>query len=125
MGACMETLRDLTRLYRALGDDTRIAALFALQRLGELCVCDMEQLLDITQSRASRHLRCLLDSGLVEDRRDGAWVFYRLADPKSPAAAAALEGLFAQLRRSAPESLRARISGWRKGRCNRTGGERT
>ena len=92
-------MRDHAEIFQDLADETRLRALHVLHRLGELCVCDLEAGLEITQSRASRHLRQLRQVGLVDDRRDGAWVYYRLADDPPPAAAAALEVLFARLKR--------------------------
>jgi ArsR family transcriptional regulator len=47
---------------------------------GEMCVCQIESALDITQSKSSRHLRCLLHAGLVANRRVGLWIYYRLPD---------------------------------------------
>jgi ArsR family transcriptional regulator len=70
----------------ALGDETRVRILAVLHALGELCVCDVEAGLDVTQSRASRHMTLLRHAGLVEDRREGQWVYYRLAEPMAPAA---------------------------------------
>jgi ArsR family transcriptional regulator len=55
-----------------------------LLRHGELCVCEIEGLLEVSQSTASRHLRYLLNAGLVEDRREGLWVYYRVADRDDP-----------------------------------------
>jgi ArsR family transcriptional regulator len=52
--------------------------LWLLFNHGELCVCDFIEVLGITQSKASRHLRILYRSGLVTDRRDGLWVYYAL-----------------------------------------------
>jgi len=49
---------------------------------GELCVCDIQYVLEATQPNVSRHLSYLKNSGLVLDRRDGYRIFYRLADPK-------------------------------------------
>lgn len=86
-------MRALVDLHKALADDTRLRILRLLQELGELCVCDVETGLDITQSRASRHMTLLRQAGLVEDRRDGQWVYYRIAEPLAPAAASALASI--------------------------------
>lgn len=45
---------------------------------GELCVCDFVKVLEITQSKASRHLRYLLNAGFLQDRREGVWSYYRI-----------------------------------------------
>jgi ArsR family transcriptional regulator len=65
-------------LFRALGDSTRLRILALLQEL-ELAVGEIAQLLDQSQPRVSRHIRLLEEVGLVERRREGSWVFVRLA----------------------------------------------
>ncbi len=72
------TIRDIATVHRALGDETRLRLMNLLFHFGELCVCDLEGALEITQSKTSRHLRILRDAQLVFDRRDGAWVYYRI-----------------------------------------------
>jgi ArsR family transcriptional regulator len=69
-------MRDLAELFKALSDETRLEILALLLIGGELCVCDVEGTLGITQSKASRHLRYLLNAGLVENRRAGVWMHY-------------------------------------------------
>ena len=66
------------KVFRALSDRTRLRILNLL-RAGELCVCDIVDLLDIPQSTASRHLAYLRRVRLVAARQDGRWAFYRLA----------------------------------------------
>jgi ArsR family transcriptional regulator, arsenate/arsenite/antimonite-responsive transcriptional repressor len=65
------------RLFHALSDETRLSIIQRL-RLGERCVCDLTDALDAAQSRLSFHLKVLKDSGLVNDRRDGRWMYYTL-----------------------------------------------
>lgn len=72
---------DLTRaarLFHALSDATRLRVLDML-RGGERCVCELQDELEAAQSRLSFHLRVLKDAGLVEDRREGRWAYYRIA----------------------------------------------
>src|SRR5215218_7912971 len=64
-------------LFHALSDATRIAILRML-RGGELCVCDLQDELEAAQSRLSFHLRVLKAAGLVADRREGRWSYYRI-----------------------------------------------
>jgi ArsR family transcriptional regulator, arsenate/arsenite/antimonite-responsive transcriptional repressor len=66
------------RLFKALSDETRLRIVALLCR-GELCVCDLMAILDLPQSTVSRHLATLRHAGLVEDRRQGVWMYYRLA----------------------------------------------
>jgi ArsR family transcriptional regulator, arsenate/arsenite/antimonite-responsive transcriptional repressor len=66
------------RIFKALSDETRLRIVALLCR-GELCVCDLMAILDLPQSTVSRHLATLRHVGLVEDRRQGVWMYYRLA----------------------------------------------
>ena len=74
-----ERLYDLAELFKVFGDSTRIKILYALFE-AELCVCDIAQLLALTQSAVSHQLRVLKNARLVKPRRDGKTVFYSLAD---------------------------------------------
>ena len=74
-----ETLYRLADLYKVFGDPTRIRILYALSG-GELCVCDIAELLGMTQSAISHQLRVLKQMDLVKNRRDGKTIFYALAD---------------------------------------------
>lgn len=64
-------------LFHALSDSTRLAILEML-RGGEQCVCDLQEDLDAAQSRLSFHLRVLREAGLVADRKEGRWSYYRI-----------------------------------------------
>jgi ArsR family transcriptional regulator len=70
-------LRALETLFKALGDPTRLRIL-GLLLTGEVCVCHIHDSLKIPQAKASRHLAYLRRTGLVDSRRDGLWVHYRL-----------------------------------------------
>lgn len=74
-----EALYDLAELFKVFGDSTRIKLLYALLE-SEMCVCDLAQLLGLTQSAVSHQLRVLKTSKLVRNRRDGKTVFYALDD---------------------------------------------
>ncbi len=65
------------RVFHALSDETRLAIIERLKG-GERCVCDLQDLLDAAQSRLSFHLRTLKDAGLVTDRKEGRWSYYKL-----------------------------------------------
>ena len=77
-------MRLLSLTFKALSEDTRLEILALLFRHGELCVCDVEAILRVTQSKASRHMRYLQTTGLVEGRRDGLWMRYRIAEQPGP-----------------------------------------
>ena len=74
-----ETLYDLAELFKVFGDSTRIRILYALFE-SEMCVCDIAELLNMTQSAISHQLRVLKQARLVRSRREGKTVFYFLAD---------------------------------------------
>lgn len=74
-----EKLYDLAELFKVFGDSTRIRILFVLFE-AEVCVCDLAQALNMTQSAISHQLRILKQSKLVKNRREGKSVFYSLAD---------------------------------------------
>ncbi|HEY7883922.1 MAG TPA: metalloregulator ArsR/SmtB family transcription factor [Cellvibrionaceae bacterium] len=65
-------------LYKCLADDTRLRSLLLLHTLGELCVCDLVTALQLSQPKISRHLAQLRDCALVDSRKQGKWVYYRL-----------------------------------------------
>jgi ArsR family transcriptional regulator len=76
-------VRPVSRLFKALGDETRLR-IIALLSHGELCVCHLQSALGLSQSNVSRQLGVLRAAGVVEDRREGNWVHYRLVSPSDP-----------------------------------------
>jgi len=67
------------RFFKALGDQTRQRVL-GLLSIREMCVCELMTALNMTQPTTSHHLSILEDSGLVESRKEGRWVFYGITD---------------------------------------------
>ena len=82
----VKDLEALTTVYAALADPTRLRILSLLGD-GEICVCHIHASLDVPQPTASRHLAYLRKSGLVEVRREGIWMHYRLAHHENPVVA--------------------------------------
>jgi DNA-binding transcriptional ArsR family regulator len=76
-------LQSAIGVLKAMGHPVRLRIL-AMLRDGELCVCQMTALLDLATSTVSAHLADLKRAGLVNERKDGRWVFYRLADEDLP-----------------------------------------
>ncbi|MDL2295271.1 metalloregulator ArsR/SmtB family transcription factor [Lachnospiraceae bacterium OttesenSCG-928-E19] len=74
-----DKLRDLADLFKIFGDATRVRILCVLQEQ-EMCVCDLADVLGMTQSAISHQLRTLKQAKLVKNRREGKTVFYSLAD---------------------------------------------
>jgi ArsR family transcriptional regulator len=101
------------RLFKSLADETRLKILWLLKGREELCVCDIMRVLGITQSKASRHLRYLYHLGLVDDRRAGLWMYYRLSAVPGSQGDKVLRGLEDML---APlpeaQALRERLNQW-------------
>jgi ArsR family transcriptional regulator len=85
-------VRPLTRLFRALGDETRLR-IVALLSHGELCVCHLETALDLNQSNASRQLGILKAASIVDSRREGTWVYYSILPQEHELVGAALDVL--------------------------------
>ena len=74
-----ELLVDMSELFKVFGDSTRVRILFALFE-SELCVCDLSEALDMTQSAISHQLQILRTNKLVKGRREGKQMYYSLAD---------------------------------------------
>lgn len=75
------TVKTQSRLFKALADTTRLKIMMLLG-IREMCVCEIMVALDLTQPTASHHLGILEAVDLVEDRREGKWVFYSLRDKR-------------------------------------------
>ena len=86
----LKELHTLTAVYAALADPTRLRILSLLGE-DEVCVCHLHASLDVPQPTASRHLAYLRKSGLVEARREGSWMHYRLARIENPVVAAVMK----------------------------------
>jgi ArsR family transcriptional regulator len=85
-------MRDFTSLGQAIVDPTRVRVIAALRR-GGLCVCELVDALEISQSTLSSHLQVLRQTGLVITRKEGRWIYYSLTDRK----AALIEALFSHI----------------------------
>jgi len=72
-------MKNTAQVFKALSDETRLRIMGLLIAGEELCVCDIIAALDLPQSTVSRHLAYLRNSGLLEDRRQGVWMYYRLS----------------------------------------------
>ncbi len=73
-----------TDVFKSLADDTRARIALLIASEGELCVCELTESLQESQPKISRHLSLLRSSGVLLDRRQGQWVYYRL-HPELPA----------------------------------------
>ena len=69
-----------SQIFKAFSDESRVRILFQLHHYSELCISDLEHILDFTQTKTSRHLTYLKNSGLVGSRKQDQWVFYHIKD---------------------------------------------
>jgi ArsR family transcriptional regulator, arsenate/arsenite/antimonite-responsive transcriptional repressor len=79
------------RFFKCLGDETRLLLTLLIRREGELCVCEMTHALDESQPKVSRHLAQLRACGVLNDRREGQWVYYGVMSTLPAWAMAALD----------------------------------
>jgi ArsR family transcriptional regulator len=92
MTATDKQLVTLETVFKALADRTRLRIL-GLLSAGEICVCDIHGSLGLPQPTVSRHLAYLRRTGLVEGRKDGLWVHYRLAPLPDPVVQTVLDAV--------------------------------
>ncbi|ENA0611791.1 metalloregulator ArsR/SmtB family transcription factor [Enterobacter bugandensis] len=98
-------------LFKALSDETRLSIIMLLREAGELCVCDLCSATAESQPKISRHMALLREAGLVSDRREGKWVYYRLS-PHMPAwAAATIDAAWNCLREETREKIKNLTTG--------------
>jgi len=100
----MDRTERYIELFKAISDGTRLRIVVLLHKR-ELCVCQIEAALGISQTKASRHLAILRRTGLLKARRDGLWVYYTLHEPRDEVEGA----LFENLRNSMSEELSAMV----------------
>jgi len=90
-------MRDTLDVLKALADENRLRALFAL-RSGELCVCQLIALLELAPSTVSKHLSVLRSARLVDSRKEGRWMYYQLSRKfRAPSTGKMVELLFKEL----------------------------
>jgi ArsR family transcriptional regulator len=82
-------MKKIIRLFKSLSDETRVRILVLLLEHGELCICDLMTALQQPQSTVSRHVAYLKNSGWLNDRRGGVWMYYSILP--------SLSGLFTEL----------------------------
>jgi len=114
-------MRNLAEAFKALSDETRLAMMVLMVRHGELCVCDFVQVMEITQSKASRHLRYLLHAGLVQDRREGVWVHYRVNEGPDQEARSVIEAVQPLLGDLHMTDLERRLAQWQNTKSEASG----
>lgn len=78
------------QIAKAFADDTRFRLLMSLQN-GELCVCQLVAFVNLATATVSKHLLVLRNAGLVESRKEGRWMYYRIAQKLAPTTKTALQ----------------------------------
>jgi ArsR family transcriptional regulator len=96
-------MRDLTSIGQAIVDPTRVRVIAAL-RYGELCVCELVDALEISQSTLSTHLQVLRQTGVVNTKKEGRWIYYSLTDQKR----GLIEAIFSQIQPQSDSDPRLR-----------------
>jgi ArsR family transcriptional regulator, arsenate/arsenite/antimonite-responsive transcriptional repressor len=98
----MRLMRNLMAVMKALADENRVRALTAIGSR-ELCVCQIVELLGLAPSTVSKHMAILKQARLVDSRKEGRWMFYRLAEDETPAEAKEMTALVSRLLATDPQ----------------------
>lgn len=96
-------------LFQMLADTTRLRVAVLLQRYGELCVCELTYALSLSQPKISRHLGQMREAGLVQTRRAGRWMYYRLHPGLQPWMQSALDSTLDGVAELAPYKEDAQV----------------
>jgi ArsR family transcriptional regulator len=108
-------VKETARFFKVLSDEARLQMLWLLFNNRELCVCDFMAALEITQSKASRHLAALRNAGLATDRKEGLWSYYSLRPVEDELVGAHLKLLKASLsKREDAKQLLTKLNAWLK-----------
>jgi ArsR family transcriptional regulator, arsenate/arsenite/antimonite-responsive transcriptional repressor len=108
-------LKETARFFKVLADEARLKMLWLLFNHRELCVCDVMAALEITQSKASRHLAALRNAGLATDRKEGLWSYYSLRPVDDKLANEHLKLLRTSLsKRADAKQLLVKLNAWLK-----------
>jgi ArsR family transcriptional regulator, arsenate/arsenite/antimonite-responsive transcriptional repressor len=112
-------MKDAARFFKVLSDESRLKMLWLLFNHQELCVCDVMAVLEITQSKASRHLAALRHIGIATDRREGLWAYYSLCPVEDELARDHLKLLRKTLAsRQDSKSLLEKLDSWLKAKSH-------
>ena len=97
-------MKEYIEIFKALSDETRLRILHLLIKTKlEICCCELADSLEVPQCNISRHIKILKHAGLVEERKEGRWVYFRITRDKSPFFAGIIKSIS-----SIPEPLLAK-----------------
>ncbi|WP_371018481.1 ArsR/SmtB family transcription factor [Pseudalkalibacillus sp. JSM 102089] len=74
------SFEDYEQKFKALADQLRLKIMYELNQKGQLCVCDLTEVVGLSQSKLSYHLKILLDAGFITREKIGTWNYYQLHD---------------------------------------------
>ncbi|MFO7736587.1 MAG: metalloregulator ArsR/SmtB family transcription factor [bacterium] len=106
-------MKKFAQFFKALSDETRLHIITLLMMEPELCVCDIENVLELTQSKVSRHLRYLLNSGILTDERKNVWVYYRINKDLDNSKSEILKAFENSIEKGIKERLRNKLGEWK------------
>jgi|SRR3989304_9218267 len=95
----MSTLKKITKVLKALADENRIRILYLLREKNGLCVCEIREIIGLSQPTISSHLKLLEGNGLVTFNKDGKWVNYSMNPDLDIKLKQILEGIFSMMKR--------------------------
>ena len=108
-------MKEPAQFFKILADESRLKMLWLLFNRRELCVCDVMAVLEITQSKASRHLAALRNAGIATDRKEGLWSYYSLRPVEDKLIKEHLKLLRTSLsRRADAKQLLTKLNAWLK-----------
>lgn len=113
-------LKIYLKVMKALADRSRVRIIKMLQKR-EMCVCELQAVLDLSQPSVSKHLRILEEAGLVESRKDGLWVNYRLSDTAESIYAGHMQSILRDWLNDDPEIMQILRQGNNVDRCKISG----
>lgn len=73
-------IRTGASIFKALSEESRIRIIFLMYKNGEMCISDLEHILDFTQTKTSRHLTYLKNAGLLNSTKRDQWVYYQIKE---------------------------------------------
>ena len=105
-------MKNLSQFFKALSEETRLKIIALLIWKEELCVCDIENVLELTQSKASRHLRYLLNSGILTYERKNVWVYYKLNENLPDEMSSFLDAFKEMINNETWNDLKKKLDDW-------------
>jgi ArsR family transcriptional regulator len=112
-------MKKITQFFKALSDETRLQIIALILWQEELCVCDIERILNLTQSKASRHLRYLLNSNIFVDKRVGVSVYYSFSKELDEFQKKTLDNIEELFKETDYKELKDNLDNWlEKNTCN-------